>query len=392
MKDGPQPLRRAALPHGDAVGARQVLPAPRAGGGRQPRPPAAARSRCCGWPPACTRSCGGRSARHEETFATKSWQAELDRWEAEWKPDLLAANRAFTAVDLAALDDAGLAEHLEAVHAHLREHHAPALPAPRVRHGSARDAHGPARGLPASTGTTRSVRWSTRPRPPAPRPRGCGGSRPRCATRASTRRRLTSLDQVRAASPERGRAASTSTWRSTAGGSPPGYDIEDRCLGGAARRAARLHPRRRAGDGAGGRRAPRRDRRAPRRGARRSTAPRSTRPSQDARPSYGLRDENGPLTYEWPAGLLRRASSRPAVAWPSAGPSAAADEVFELRIAEVAALLTGRRRTRPRRDRRAGRHPAVGGHPRRRPRASGREEAPPPADALTPSLARMTTR
>ena len=39
-----RPVRRTALPHGDAVGARQVLPAPRPGGRRLPGPPAATRA------------------------------------------------------------------------------------------------------------------------------------------------------------------------------------------------------------------------------------------------------------------------------------------------------------------------------------------------------------
>ena len=56
-----------------------------------------------------------------QTFATKGWVEELDRWESEWKPGLLSTNRAFTAVDVGSLDDAGLVSHLEAIHAHLRE-------------------------------------------------------------------------------------------------------------------------------------------------------------------------------------------------------------------------------------------------------------------------------
>ena len=47
------------------------------------------------------------------SFETKRWRGELERWERQWKPQLLAENRAFTAVDLGALDNAGLAAHLQ---------------------------------------------------------------------------------------------------------------------------------------------------------------------------------------------------------------------------------------------------------------------------------------
>jgi hypothetical protein len=56
-----------------------------------------------------------------ESFETKRWRDELRRWETEWKPALVAANLAFTDVDVRALSDAGLADHLAEVHAHLRE-------------------------------------------------------------------------------------------------------------------------------------------------------------------------------------------------------------------------------------------------------------------------------
>ena len=47
------------------------------------------------------------------------WLDEFRQWEQEWKPELVAANRAFGAVDPTALDDDGLARHLAAVVAHL---------------------------------------------------------------------------------------------------------------------------------------------------------------------------------------------------------------------------------------------------------------------------------
>ena len=198
---------------------------------------------------------------------------------------------------------------------------------------------------------------------------------------------LTSLDQVRTASPDAARCLDEHLqeygWRLTTG-----YDIEDRCLAElpdvllAAIRAA-------AGRrGARGRRAPRAHRHAPRRGARR--APRGVRRrGADARPSYGLRDENGPLTYEWPAGLLRRGLLEAGRRLAERGAIGTADEVFELRLPEVAALLDGAGGpSRAEIEERAATRRWEAGLDA--PALLGPEEAPPPADALTPSLARMT--
>ncbi len=68
----------------------------------------------------------------------------------------------------------------------------------------------------------------------------------------------------------------------------------------------------------------------------------------DARALYGLRDENGPLTYQWPAGLLRRAvlevSRRLDAAdlLPDVGdrdPNGPNDTVFDLSAGEMSGLL-----------------------------------------------------
>ena len=70
----------------------------------------------------------------------------------------------------------------------------------------------------------------------------------------------------------------------------------------------------------------------------------------DARALYGLRDENGPLTYQWPAGLIRRAVLEISDRLDAAGrlpadPNREAgspnDVVFDLSAAEMSALLQG---------------------------------------------------
>jgi pyruvate,water dikinase len=110
---------------------------------------------------------------------------------------------------------------------------------------------------------------------------------------------------------------------------------------------------------------------------------------EDARLSYGLRDENGPLTYEWPAGLLRRALLEAGRRLAAAGSLQSPDEVFELSADEVADLLRGGDGPgREEIDRRA---------EERRwwatldpPERLGPEEVPPPVSALPPNLGRMT--
>lgn len=53
-----------------------------------------------------------RLARMEETFETKRWRRDLERWDDEWKPDRIETNRRLQAVDPASLDDEELADHL----------------------------------------------------------------------------------------------------------------------------------------------------------------------------------------------------------------------------------------------------------------------------------------
>src|SRR5262245_24674791 len=59
--------------------------------------------------------------RARESFEVKRWRDELARWEKEWKPALIEANLAAGAVDLASLDDAELADHVQDLHQRLIE-------------------------------------------------------------------------------------------------------------------------------------------------------------------------------------------------------------------------------------------------------------------------------
>ncbi|MGI9646740.1 MAG: PEP-utilizing enzyme, partial [Ilumatobacteraceae bacterium] len=61
----------------------------------------------------------------------------------------------------------------------------------------------------------------------------------------------------------------------------------------------------------------------------------------DARWTYGLRDENGPITYEWPGGILRRAVVEAAARLVAGGRIADVDHVFDASAAELAGMLRG---------------------------------------------------
>jgi len=319
------------------------------------------------------------------TFETKRWRSELARWEQEWKPELLATNRAFTAVDLDTLDGAGLADHLHAVHGHLRAttrlhfrlHVSDLGPLGILMidledWGLRRDDS--FRALVAASPATRGPAEALRRIAVAVRDAGVGPAS------------LTSLDEVRGASPEARQLLddylTEHGWRLTTG-----YGIDDRCLIElpdaivASIRAAASS----TADDRGHERAL---------AELRDQVPAEHRAElddavEDARLSYGLRDENGPLTYEWPAGLLRRAMLEAGRRLATDDVLAACDDVFELRVNEVGALLQGR--PGPGLDeiaeRAAVRRWEATLDP---PERLGREEGPPPIAALTPYLAKVT--
>lgn len=61
----------------------------------------------------------------------------------------------------------------------------------------------------------------------------------------------------------------------------------------------------------------------------------------DARAAYGLRDDNGPLTWAWPAGLMRRSYLAASERLHETGRIGEPQHVFELDSPELAAVLDG---------------------------------------------------
>ena len=234
---------------------------------------------------------------------------------------------------------------------------------------------------PACTATTRSVRWSTRRRPPAPRPSSC--ARIAAAVRDAGVDPARSRRSTRCA-PRRPRrpGSSTPTWRSTAGGSPPGTTSRTAawrscptCCSSSIRAAGSRRGR------------PADDAHLPSIAALRDEVPAEHREAFDdaVRGCPRLvrlagRERSAHLRV---AG--RSAAPRPPRGRTSPGRAGAlgrAEQVFELRIPEVAALLTGaggpgRAEIDERAATVAGRPPST----RRRPRAAGLAAAgrrPPP--------------
>ena len=240
--------------------------------------------------------------RSRETFAIKRWRDEVRRWEDEWKPSITKRNLELTDIDVASLTDAELADHLRAVHHHLLEtttlhfrlHVSDMGPLGNLMislesWGLTRD--DAFRALVAASPATREPARLLRQVAAALRDAGIEPGA------------ITSLEEVRAVPAANDRLEEYLRfhgWRLTTG-----YEVEDRCLielpdvivtsirGASSRAAVELDP-----DGAIA--------------ELRSRVPAEHHAEldeliEDARSSYGLRDENGPLTYEWPGGLLRRA-------------------------------------------------------------------------------------
>ncbi len=267
-----------------------------------------------------------------ESFASKRWCTELRQWDEEWRPLLIERALAFHDVnveDAGTIDDRSLARHLGEVHDHLRWSTALHF---RL-HVSDMGPLGNLMVLLEDLGLHRDDTFramaaaSPATRGPADLLRALAESLRAAGVDPAA---VDDLDSVRAASDDCAERLDTYLrfhgWRLTTG-----YDLEDRCLAElpgvvvqSIRAAARPEPER-ADDPLI---------------ALRAEIPQAARASfddavTDARASYGLRDENGPLTYEWPAGLLRRALLE-------AGRRLdLGSSVFELTIEEVTAALQG---------------------------------------------------
>ncbi|NND74264.1 MAG: hypothetical protein HKN44_04590 [Ilumatobacter sp.] len=273
-----------------------------------------------------------RAKRSVVAIDERIWRAEYERWEQEWKPRLVSTNRGLGSVDERSLDDDALADHLDAVIEHLRWsttmhfrlHTSDLGPISRLLVAAEDWQLDQRAAMAALAGASPSTSAPTRSLAAIRDELGRAGVAPN------------SLDDVRTASVRAGELLDA--YLDEYGNRlTTGYDIRDLTLGELPDivLASILDDRERAivnGDGA-------------------LAAVRADVPSEhldefdtiveDARLLYGLRDENGPLTYQWPAGVLRRVVLEIGGRFLEGGRIAEPDHVFDAGAAELAALLRG---------------------------------------------------
>ncbi len=277
-----------------------------------------------------------REKRAADVFEHQRWTEESDRWREDWCPRTTRENERLTDVDADSLPDHALAAHLNDVHDHLAR-------SITLHFRLSVSSMGPMGllmvrlsewGLDPSevfgalvhaSPATRSAVAATRRIADALRQQGVDPAT------------ITRLDDIEAAG---GQAAElladylrSHGWRLTTG-----YDLEARLLCEVP--AITVNAIRSATDAEDSERA--------------DTALADLRDRipaghldefdelvEAARACYGLRDENGPITYEWPAGLLRRGLLIAGDRLCEAGRMADPAQVFELTISEVTSLLLG---------------------------------------------------
>ncbi len=281
-----------------------------------------------------------RVATAKAAMETGSWNDEADRWDRTWKPDLIATNRRFGSVEVAAIDDASLAEHIEACIEHCRK--------AAVLHFRLHVSDlGPIGRLLLATGE-----WGIDPVAVMASLAGASPStsEPKDALRPIARllseRNVVAntLDDVRSAGEDV--AALLDAYLLDYGSRlTTGYDLTDRTLLEMPELTlASLNDPELLDDTTTAELARRRGDTALD-GVRSQVPPeelvRFDALVDDARRLYGLRDENGPLTVEWPTGVLRMAMLEAGDRLVASGRLQAAGHVVNLSGEELVAALHG---------------------------------------------------
>ena len=274
------------------------------------------------------------------SLENRSWNGEADRWEATWKPELSATNRGLAAVDVVSLSDSELADHFEktlehsrsAMVLHFRLHISDLGPIGRLLDHTASWGIDPSDVMPTLAGAS--------PATSGPQ----DALRPLAREIADADANPTSLDEVRAIGHsaaqllndyvlEFGKRLTT------------GYDLVHRTLGempdvilATVGDPQLLGPRSAAESAA-------------ERGEQALREVRSAVTAEnlelfdeliaDARRLYGLRDENGPITVEWPCGILRLIMLETGRRLVAVGRLRTVSHVFDLSADELSGCLRG---------------------------------------------------
>ncbi len=275
-----------------------------------------------------------RAKTAQGALAGRVWMDELDRWESTWKPDLIAASKQIGTVELSAIDDNELADLVVTANAHMvaglilhfRLHISDLGPIGLLLVRGRDWGLDPVGLMQCLSG------YSFATSAPAAALAGIA---------THLQGDVGSLAEVRRASPEA--AEKLDAFLAEFGDRlTGGYDLADRTLaempdtilGGI--RSAGSRPITDAAKQLG-------DRTADELRAQLPSEHRGTFDGlvADARALYGLRDENGPITYQWPAGLLRRIVLQAGTRLVQDKRIKHLDHVFDLSAAELAATLRG---------------------------------------------------
>ncbi|HUW03987.1 MAG TPA: PEP-utilizing enzyme [Acidimicrobiales bacterium] len=273
-----------------------------------------------------------------DTLEHHRWNEETDRWEREWCPRITAENERLTDIEIEALDDVELAEHLTEVHDHLVE-------TTTLHFRLSVTSMGPMGllmvnlrnwGLDPADTFDALVHASPATRSASVAARGIADA---LREQGFDPEQIATLEDIDAAGGEAATRLAgylrTHGWRLTTG-----YDLQARMLcevPGLIVNAVRRSPSPADADASRAERAlsALRDRVS----AEHHEA--FDRLVAQARASYGLRDANGPITYEWPAGLLRRALLVAGDRLTRSGALHEEGHVFELSVDEIADRLHG---------------------------------------------------
>lgn len=278
-----------------------------------------------------------RAKRSVVALDERYWNAEFDRWEREWKPELIAANRRFASVDPSALNDAQLADHLGAVWAHVER-------SGELHFRLHSSDLGPigllllrATEMGLDGGAVMAALAGASPATSAP----TVALQELASELRDAEVTPTSLDDVRAAS-ERA-SELLDGYLAEFGDRLTGYDLRDQTLaelpGVVLRSILNADP-----DAAPARSAQKRGEAALANVIERVPQGRRvefTELVSDARRLYGLRDENGPLTFEWPGGVARGVVLECARRLVDRGKLEEIEHVFDASIEEMRGLLAG---------------------------------------------------
>lgn len=279
-----------------------------------------------------------RAKRSAEALDGRYWMEEFARWEREWKPKLIATSHRLGAVEVSELSDDAFARHLDAAwnhvkssaELHFRLHVSDLGPIALLLLRS--------RELGLDEAAVMATLAGASPATSAPSMAVTAIARALADVGATP----TSFDEIRASSDIAARLldeylADFGHRIST------GYDLRDRTL---AEMPDVVLSSIRSANTSGETAAD-----AEQRGASALTALFTSIPAvdrdefasmvEDARALYGLRDENGPITVQWPMGILRMALIEASSRLLAAGKIDDIEHIFDATIAETNGLLGG---------------------------------------------------